>query len=435
MSHNNPIQFAPTAMQSTRSWLLELPTEASIYRDVLHLSQSCKEIWEKVFNSECAIWRDRFGKHYDIAPGRRSRELKIEYQIRAIVLSSPIHFKEEEDARQYLWMEVMQTMLEESLKIPIARGATSKTLQRIHETLNEVDFLSEFKKGRTSSPLFYALQLVRAFSSNCLSSFALDPTITEPCRRTDYDIKRVYSYADEVGKAFIDHDNLDLAKLLNLRNFWQRHLLNASELTFQESFSGLPADMKPKARKDIPTEASRLSPSWLGYYCDVRSACIHPVSDLQKANQRQTCADLETHGDGIDIMTLDLQPSSEQFWPAQCSKIIPLAGELDTERVYFDGKQRSYDAAHEAGNPVFGFTEEIAVPHGGFEGWTRICFTIVEADGDDDEEEQPSSPMMHGEGWIHGYEAVIVPGGRMMLGRWVDMKEPDARGPFIFWDV
>lgn len=92
--------------------------------------------------------------------------MKIEYQIRAIVLSSPIHFKEEEDARQYLWMEVMQTMLEESLKLPIARGATSKTLQRIHETLNEVDFLSEFKKGRTSSPLFYALQLVRAFSSN-----------------------------------------------------------------------------------------------------------------------------------------------------------------------------------------------------------------------------------------------------------------------------
>ncbi|CAP85341.1 Pc20g00120 [Penicillium rubens Wisconsin 54-1255] len=400
-------------------------------RDILHLSQSCKEMWEKVFSSESGIWRDRFGKHYDIAPGRRSGELKYEYQIRAIVLRSPIQFKGEEDARQYLWMEVMQTMLEESLKLPVGPGATSKTLQRIHETLKGVDFLSEFRKGRNCSPLFYALQL-------CLSSFALDPTITEPCRRTDYDIKQVYSYADEVGKAFIDHDNLDLAKLLDLRNFWQRHLLNASELTFQESFSELPADMTPKARKDIPTEASRLSPSWLGYYCNVRSACIHPLSDLQKANQRQTCADLETHGYSTTLTngeTLDLQPSSGQFWPAQCSKIIPPAGGVDTERVYFDGKQRSYDATHEVGNPVFGFTEEIAVPHGGFEGWTRICFTVVEADEDDDEEEQPFSAVMDGEGWIHGYEAVIVPGGRMMLGRWVDMKEPDARGPFIFWDV
>jgi hypothetical protein len=102
-----------------------------------------------------------------------------------------------------------------------------------------------------------------------------------------------------------------------------------------------------------------------------------------------------------------------EFWPAQCSKIIPPAGGVDTERVYFDGKQRSYDATHEIGSlfaieiyplsidptsgrddlaalrgpelsrPVFGFTEEIAVPHGGFEGWTRICFTVVEADEDD----------------------------------------------------
>lgn len=104
--------------------------------------------------------------------------------------------------------------------------------------------------------------------TQCLSSFALDPTITEPCRRTDYDIKQVYSYADNVGKAFIDHHDLDLAKLLNLRNFWQRHFLNASEFTFQESFSGLPAEMKPKTRKDVPTEVSKLSPSWLGYYCE-----------------------------------------------------------------------------------------------------------------------------------------------------------------------
>ena len=36
--------------------------------------------------------------------------------------------------------------------------------------------------------------------------------------------------------------------------------------------------------------------------------------------------------------------------------------------------------------------------------------------------------------WIHGYEGVLFPGGRMMIGRFVDMVETDARGPFIFWD-
>ncbi|KAJ5810931.1 hypothetical protein N7447_010447 [Penicillium robsamsonii] len=378
-------------------------------------------MWAKVFEYESAIWRARFAKHYDLAPGRPSRELMLEYQIRAIVLSAPIQFKDEEDDRQYLWMEVMQTMLEEYLKIPIAVGEISKTLRSIRETLRGVEFLSQFQKERTSSQLFYALQL-------CLTSFALDPTITEPCRRTDYDIRQVYSYEERVGGAFIDHDELDLAKLLNLRNFWQRHFLNASELTYQESFSGMPEELKPKTRKDNLAEISKLSPSWLGYY-----SCMHPLSDLCRLDERQTCADLETHGDSIDVMTLDLQPSPEKFWPEQCSKLIPLASRPDINRIYFDGRQRAYGAAYEAGNYVFGFTEEIAVPHGGFEGWTRICFTIVEVD--DEEDEMPPSPAMDGEGWIHGYEAVIIPGGRIMLGRWVDLKEPETRGPFIFWDV
>ncbi|KAJ5426642.1 hypothetical protein N7465_001712 [Penicillium sp. CMV-2018d] len=399
-------------------------------------------MWSKVFGSESAIWRDRFGKHYDIPLGRTSRELKIEYEIRALVLRAPIQFKEKENERQYLWMEVMKTMLEEALTISIAPGDTSKTLQRIHETLNRVNFLCEFQNHQTPSPLFCALQL-------CLSSFALNRDLTLPCRRTDYNLLDVYSYEDELGVPFIDHENLDLARLLDIRHFWQRHLLNSVELSFQECFSELPEDVKPKVRKEIPTEASKLSSSWLGFY-----SCIHPLSDLLEETDRQTCADIEIHGELIDPMvsgrrvawkamttgltnvkTLDLRPS-EHFWPQKCSEIMPLAGGPDTKRTYFEGRQRAYNGPDEGGNHVFGFTEEIAAPHGGFAGWMRICFILAEGDEDDeDDEEKTPSLLMEIEGWIHGYEGVIIPGGRMMLGRWLDMKATYARGPFIFWDV
>ncbi|KAJ5704693.1 hypothetical protein N7536_000382 [Penicillium majusculum] len=382
-------------------------------------------MWNKAFGSDSAIWRDRFGKHYDIVPGRTSRELKIEYQIRALVLRHSIQFKEKEDDRQYLWMEVMQTMVEEALTLPIAPGDTSKTLQRIHETLKRVNFLCEFQNHQTPSPLFCALQL-------CLSSFALDSNLTLPCRRTDYNLQQVYSYGDEVGEPFIDHENLDLGRLLDIRHFWQRHVLKSLELSFQESFSELPEDVKPKMRKEIPTEASKLSSSWLGYY-----SCIHPVSDLLKT-ERQTCADIEIHGEPIDPMSLDLKPSGHS-WPEKCNKIIPLAGGPDTKRTYFEGKQRAYDSPNEVANHVFGFTEEIAAPHGGFGGWMRICFVLVDGEQDDeddeDDEEKTPSLLMESEGWIHGYEAAIIPGGRMMLGRWLDMKATYAKGPFIFWDV
>lgn len=123
-------------------------------------------MWNKVFGSESAIWRDHFGKQYDIPPGRTSKELKIEYQIRGLVLRAPIQFKEKEDERQYLWMEVMQTMFEEALTLSTAPGDTSQTLQRIHETLQRVNFLCEFQNHQTPSPLFCGLQLVRTLSSN-----------------------------------------------------------------------------------------------------------------------------------------------------------------------------------------------------------------------------------------------------------------------------
>lgn len=181
------------------------------------------------------------------------------------------------------------------------------------------------------------------------------------------------------------------------------------------------------------------------------------MSDLLKTD-RQTCADIEIHGELIDPMvskkrvarkamttgltlinvkTLDLKPS-EHFWPEKCSKIIPLAGGPDTKRTYFEGKQSSYNGPDEVGNHVFGFTEEIAASHGGFGGWMRICFMLVDGevdDEDEDNEKKTPSLLMESEGWIHGYEAAIIPGGRMMLGRWLDMKATDARGPFIFWDV
>ena len=136
-------------------------------------------MWDKVFGSESSVWRYLFGKHYDIVPGKTSGDLKIEYQIRAIVLGATIKFKENENDRQYLWMEVMQTMLEESLQLPIAPGS-SKTLQRIQEKLERVDFLSEFQKG-PSSKLFYGLQLVRMFRRNMDLTFTDIQYIVPEC--------------------------------------------------------------------------------------------------------------------------------------------------------------------------------------------------------------------------------------------------------------
>ena len=120
---------------------------------------------------------------------------------------------------------------------------------------------------------------------------------------------------------------------------------------------------------------------------------------------------------------MNLHITNDPFWPAECNKIIPMYPDKDKNRVFFQGMQGLYNQASER-NPVFGFTEPIAYPYGGIPGWTRICFAII-----------PDGNEEYSSDWLHGYEAILLPGGRIMLGRWIDLKNPTGRGPFIFWDV
>jgi hypothetical protein len=138
----------------------------------------------------------------------------------------------------------------------------------------------------------------------------------------------------------------------------------------------------------------------------------------------------------LQSLELVINPD-EPFWPDHCNRIVPLYGGTETPRTFFQGVQSTLNG-DDGENPVFGFTETIAHPYGGFPGWTRICFAICEATGDSSDEEGAVFDDGGSDGrWVHGYEGVILPGGRIMLGRWIDMKNmgPSGRGPFIFWDI
>jgi hypothetical protein len=125
---------------------------------------------------------------------------------------------------------------------------------------------------------------------------------------------------------------------------------------------------------------------------------------------------------------LEIEPASEEIWPDECDSVIPRyqAAECVT---HFKGVQRTHGGT-EAANPMFGFTESIAAPYGGFAGWTRVCFCICEQ-----VDENGDWAFNDDDSWVHGYEGVIPPGGGIMLGRWLDLKDTSGRGPFFFWDV
>lgn len=131
-----------------------LPTD----RDVINLSLVSKDAWRRVLATDSTVWRTRFSHKYDIPQGRSAGELKLEYKIRAIVLPQKIDFKQEEDNEQHVWLEIIQTMINEALTLP-GEIKTSKTYETLQRVMSATSFLSHPRRAQPSE-LFCAVQLV-----------------------------------------------------------------------------------------------------------------------------------------------------------------------------------------------------------------------------------------------------------------------------------
>lgn len=98
---------------------------------------------------------------------------------------------------------------------------------------------------------------------------------------------------------------------------------------------------------------------------------------------------------------------------------------------------------------VRGFFEVIPEPQGQIPGWIRICFLSYLKYGDDayydgttayDDEEDGALYLDDGLESVYGFEGVVLPGGKIVLGQYWDManeeedEEKCERGPSIYWE-
>ncbi|KAJ5934682.1 Major facilitator superfamily domain general substrate transporter [Penicillium verhagenii] len=417
--------------QARSGQILKLPNEI-LHRiaillphdyDIIKLALANKEMKARILGQHepnTALWRVRFKQTYDLPQGRSSQELMVEYQTRMIVLGRGTDFRDYSHAQQKFWLEVFQTMISEVIDLPWQIAVASKTYQQIQNEVCDIQFLSQPNFKGKHPEAFCAVQLA-------LTALALDSTATLTISRGDYNIRQVYTLG-ELQVPFIDHRNVNLSRLLDMRSFWMRHLMSPDEHSFHESFNGLADMYKPRALKTDGSKATDLSKSWTGYF-----SCLHPMPvSFDAEDHRETCADGDSHLPEVDIQTLEIKErSSEPFWPAECNAFMPRCVDLDNKRIHFTGFQNVLRSSQDAANPIFGFVEPIETPCGGIPGWSRICFTICERPPANEVFTWPPLATR----WIHGYEAIILPGGRLMLGLWIDLQNPMGRGPFIYWDV
>lgn len=138
------------------------------------------------------------------------------------------------------------------------------------------------------------------------------------------------------------------------------------------------------------------------------------------------------------------------MWPEEFHETIPILA-ANENLTYFRGVRRAQDASDDSISLVRGFMESIPLPQGGFPGWSRICFVIYVVDleifrfyGGNMDDEKKRASWLPEDDWplilinchsIRGYEGVMLPGRRIIIGRYVDMLDTDTRGPFILWDI
>lgn len=210
---------------------------------------------------------------------------------------------------------------------------------------------------------------------------------------------------------------------------------------------------------------------------DMFTACMHPLPpDLYSLQNRQTCADLDSHWTHVIPLVRLIIPTSSTWlapswlillfehlhlshnsgeldWPALFNNILPLLGP-NARRRSFRGFQSFYGSNDCATYLVRGFTELIIPLQGGIRGWKRICFTIYNPNrellklilSEKRENSDRTRKMQFPEEewppiswsdfrWVFGYEGVVFPGGNIIVGRWINLLEIDSLGPFIFWQV
>ncbi|OKL58892.1 hypothetical protein UA08_05778 [Talaromyces atroroseus] len=407
--------------------------------DLLSFALTCRWLAEHVLSPLSGVWRNIFEDQYDSAWKYPSDLLKIEYQTRAFVLAQRVFSRPKESNRERVWLEVIQTLLLESY-LPSKNGSLptfSKNMLKIAEAVRKTNFLNRpmvWEDGQRSNPnpsdLFCSIQL-------CLTHLCLNSHDARPCLRSNYDIAQVYAYQDLIREPLVQMGDVKLETLLHIRNFWQRHLLSSREQTFVSSY--LDTEPKPKAwnrpleQVEIPTGC------WTGYY-----SCIHPhPSTVEILQEEQTCAGPESEHEAIKMFltmkTIDKEPLP---WSNIFDETF-LMTELHP-RTFFAGTQGFY-ITDTVLYRVRGFWEAIPKPQGQIPGWVRICFISYIRYGHDggevidDAEEENWNPNLYEDfDCVYGFEGVLLPGGKIMLGHYFDMLGEDhpgsERGPCIYWE-
>ncbi|EFQ85793.1 hypothetical protein PTT_19150 [Pyrenophora teres f. teres 0-1] len=236
-----------------------------------------------------------------------------------------------------------------------------------------------------------------------------------------------------------NHKKANLQWFLHCMNFWRHQMKSPYMDTLYGVIEALDEENRPSAwREPITQDVKPLSKNWRGTFAYLNYQDYHALGggDLSGDYDDRGVDSARLQALELDFAEKSILPSGQKLdWPIEFENLVqsiendtrakrglrtsgPYEPQKNCNSTHFAGRGEEPEGKYK----VLGWLNSLP-PQGGIPGWQR--FTMMQHTSTNYENFQQDKRL-----WA--YEGVVVPGGRMILGRAWKM---DKSGPFILWAV
>ncbi|KAF1943214.1 hypothetical protein EJ02DRAFT_343604 [Clathrospora elynae] len=445
MSHSTAFNSLPIELNKAIVHELDADKDIATYRLI------CRATNDAIDADKLSFWRAKYREKYAFKEGVPNNQLQRKYQRRSRLLRRGVRYdffrghKKHELAAIEILRELIVGMYSGQIETDEHGRPRCKNQTHLLNFIVNSRILMSARRAPQPSPgepdwVHPTLAAVKLICAHFLFElegaehriFALEESqhaVYQPTNRA-----RLYG-----GPA---NTTVNMSWILHSMNFFRHHMMNEEAQTLYENISELPVTQKPSIWQERLQQGTRpLSRHWKGTYAFLDN----PEIQKFRSQVPGTGVYIDKNIDEGKIQSLELDfktQGGELPWPAVFEQRLNSLGHATAKpginpqcrtantrtgvkNIQFEGHGEDLDDEFNA----IGWLNPLP-PQAGIPGWQRITF-MKHFMEDFDQLDQDN---------LWAYEGVVLPGGRIILGRWwyaseqVDFNN-DYNGPFIWWAI
>ncbi|KAF1835515.1 hypothetical protein BDW02DRAFT_523110 [Decorospora gaudefroyi] len=243
-------------------------------------------------------------------------------------------------------------------------------------------------------------------------------------------------YRSSIAAPLFTGTNVNMEWIMHCMKFFRHHMMNEEAQTLFDKIQELDVSQKPSAwREPLRQGAYPLSKYWKGTYsfldnkevmrlrCQGPGEEVYIDKNVDEGKIQLNFAENSRLPDGRKLSWPDVfEDRLHSLGNAAAKQSIKTQGRntaKTTDNIHFEGRGEDLEDDYNALGWLNPLPAQAGIP-----GWQRITFMKHFMDDFAEPEEDN----------LWAYEGVVLPGGRIIVGRWW-YASSDYNGPFILWAV